>query len=1041
MGHPADPPLAQVESLRRPADRLRMAGTFNGWSPADDAYELKPVGDQFERVGYWRCGTYEFKFVFNGAWDRHLGAAGEGRLVQPGDNIKLAVGQSGTYAVRLDPESKTWTFEPRPATEPHAVIVRRYVNPWNFVLDGSLSQTDPRGPTPAFQWSVRPAPNSFPPGEAILKSDADPDLRRTKLELHKAGRFQIDLIVTQGSRGDRATLVCDLGYERIDRLPPSAGGAANQPGFAVFEFDADDHLSLPERIAIEHVDVVGDFNNWRPGANPLWATEHPRIFKRAVALPDGVHHYKYLVNGVFWLDDPNADPALREPDGTGGYNSGVRIGPDPSEIGPAMPDNINCAGIRHVRSQADYYQPISDDLARVGLRALAGDVQSARIVLDDNDRKIELWNTDSDDGFDLWTANCSAAGGALQYTFDLRDGAARTRVDSTKCHPLPPDQTDDLRKEIKPFKATPDMKFKTPDWAKRAVWYQIFPERFANGDPANDPPRTVPWTHPWHAPYDGSGAHEAERRFKEEGDFFSYIYDRRYGGDLQGVRAKLPYLRRLGVTAIYFNPIFQAASLHKYDASDYRHVDDAFGVAGSLARISGETADPKTWQWSDSDRVFLDFLREAHRQGFKVIIDGVFNHVGREFWAFQDVLKHGRKSRYAGWFDVTSWNPFHYKAWDRDDGSLPRLKHDDALGLARPVREHLFAVTRRWMDPDGDGNPSDGVDGWRLDVASDINANFWKDWRRLVKSINPDAYVVAELWEESRAWLDGRTFDAVMNYPFARACQKFFVNRRKAITPTQFDRQLREILGWYPPQVNYVLQNLMDSHDTDRLASMFMNPDVEYDKANRVQDNGPRYDESRPTPDCYRRLKSLVTCQMMALGAPMVYYGDEVGMFGADDPSCRKPMLWKELMPYEDPNDVIHDDVFDHYRRMIAIRNTYPPVQLGTFDTLLADDAKRVFAFARRLDNHAVVVVINNSDKPRRVECPAPLPDGATIVRLDDPKQCEVADPPDDDPASRPAVRPVNGFTPTATMKSGRLTGVALEPRSAAVFTDVAIAH
>ena len=291
------------------------------------------------------------------------------------------------------------------------------------------------------------------------------------------------------------------------------------------------------------------------------------------------------------------------------------------------------------------------------------------------------------------------------------------------------------------------MSFETPDWAKRAVWYQIFPERFRNGDSSNDPPGTVPWRHAWYEPYKGPG--------REKGKFWDYIFDRRYGGDIQGIREKLPYLRRLGITAIYLNPVFQAESLHKYDASDYRHIDDFFGVKGSLKKVQGETTDPKTWQWSESDKVFLEFLKEAHAQGFKVILDGVFNHVGRDFWAFRDVVKNGEKSPYAGWFDITSFKPFHYKAWDKDDGSLPRLKHDDALGLAQPVRDHLFTVTRRWMDPNGDGDPSDGIDGWRLDVAGDINANFWKDWRKLVKSINPNAYIVAELWEESRSWLQG----------------------------------------------------------------------------------------------------------------------------------------------------------------------------------------------------------------------------------------------------------------------------------------------
>ncbi len=580
------------------------------------------------------------------------------------------------------------------------------------------------------------------------------------------------------------------------------------------------------------------------------------------------------------------------------------------------------------------------------------------------------------------------------------------------------------------------MSFKTPDWAKRAVWYQIFPERFRNGDAGNDPPRTAPWQHSWFKPYKG-GKLSPDRDFVETGTFNEHIFDRRYGGDIQGIQEKLPYLRDLGITAIYLNPVFIAESLHKYDATDFRHIDDFFGVKDSLKKIKGETEDPATWQWTESDRLFLDFLTEAHRQGFKVIIDGVFNHTGRDFWAFQDILKNGKKSPYAGWFEIKGWDPLSYEAWDRENGALPKLKHSEALGLVKPVRDHLFAVTRRWMDPNGDGDPSDGIDGWRLDVASDINANFWKPWRKLVKSINPDAYIVAELWQESREWLDGQTFDAVMNYPFARAAQRFFVNQRKASRPGKFDAELREALGWYAPQVNYVLQNLYCSHDTDRVASMFMNPDLEYDGANRLQDNGPNYNTTRPAPECYERLKAMVLFQMTFLGAPMVYYGDEVGMFGADDPTCRKPMYWDDLMPFDDSDERIVEGYHAFYQRMIAIRNTFPALQLGSLETLLAHDRNKMYAYCRGLGEESIVIVINNDKKPHLLNVPSPWPDGARIVRLDDPAACEVIVPPADRPEARPTIRPIEGHMSSVKVAEGRMKGVKLAPKTAGVFRCV----
>ncbi len=341
------------------------------------------------------------------------------------------------------------------------------------------------------------------------------------------------------------------------------------------------------------------------------------------------------------------------------------------------------------------------------------------------------------------------------------------------------------------------------------------------------------------------------------------------------------------------------------------------------------------------------------------------------------------------------------------------------------------------MDPNGDGDPSDGIDGWRLDVASDINANFWTDWRKLVKEINPDAYIVAELWEESRPWLDGKTFDAVMNYPFAVRAQRFFVNKEKASKPSELDREIREMLGWYLPQVNYVLQNLFDSHDTDRVASMFMNPDLEYDKANRLQDNGPNYITDRPTPDCYHRMKAMVTFQMTFLGAPMIYYGNEAGMYGADDPSDRKPMYWADLPPNDDPEERIVPELLEHYRRVIAIRNTYPSLQLGAYRTIETRDDMGIFAFCRTLGRESVVVVINNSDAQHRLNVPSPWPDGATVVRLDDPEHCELVMPPKDDPKARPTVKPRTDHDSHLKVDGGRLHGVMLAPRTAGVFTCV----
>ena len=1012
---------------------VRLAGTVNQWNTQSDEFALKPVGDsRYELVRRWPAGSYEFKFVFDGSWDRHLGSVGEDRLGQPGENIMLSIPQSGDYAIVLDLAAKTWSLERRPSEKPLSSFLIRYLEPGLYQLDGRLcrGRRDSDYASLNYEWRIHPT------DKARLVFKEPGSYHQPLVEVNESGRFDIRLSVDDDETVDTKIVGAHLSdgppfsYEYKDgRIAP--GPRSTDDGLVSFVFDPTAHPNWPAGTVPERVEIVGDFNDWRPGYAPMTPIGDGGLFRAEMQLPEGLHHYKYEVNGCIRLDDPQSDRAYREGNGAGGFDSGVLVGPDAARFGPARPNDIECAAAQHRPASPAYLTRMGDTLYRFNLKTLADDADGVAIRFKRSGQTVPMRKEASRQGFDLWSATCRTDLPDPTYSFELRDASARWMLDDRGCVALTESSP---ARAVVPFLGKTPMEFKTPEWAQRAVWYQIFPERFDNGDESNDPPRTVPWTHPWFEPYDGAGADDPRRRFMEEGDFYEFIFDRRYGGDLQGVRRRLDYLRNLGINAIYLNPIFHAESLHKYDASFYRHIDDAFGVAGSLEGIRGETEDPATWKWSDSDRVFLDLLREAHDKGFKVIIDGVFNHVGRDFWAFQDVLKNKEKSRYAGWFDIVSWQPFHYKAWDRDDGSLPRLKHDDALGLAQPVRELIFAVTRRWMDPNGDGDPADGIDGWRLDVASDINQNFWTDWRQCVKSVNPDAFIVAELWEESRSWLDGRTFDAVMNYPFARATQRFFINEKKATTPSQFDAELKQILGWYAPQVNLVLQNLFGSHDTDRVASMFMNPDLEYDKANRLQDNGPQYNPNQPTQECYDRLKALVTFQMTYLGAPMVYYGDEVGMFGADDPSCRKPMLWKDRMPYVSPEDVIREDVFDHHRRMIAVRNTFEPLQLGSYETLEVNDQQRVYAFARTLGGRSIVAVFNDGREPFALKIASPWPDGSAVFRLDDPKECEVVDPPAADGSGRPFVRARNALAPSARVENGRLVGGELRPRSAAVF-------
>lgn len=545
-----------------------------------------------------------------------------------------------------------------------------------------------------------------------------------------------------------------------------------------------------------------------------------------------------------------------------------------------------------------------------------------------------------------------------------------------------------------------------PAWAKEVVWYQIFPERFRNGDPANDPtvddirgswPHEEPaewgvssWTGDWYKL-------QAWEEKNNKGFYFN-AQQRRYGGDLQGVLDKLEYLQRLGVNAIYFNPLFESPSLHKYDATMYHHIDNNFGPdpAGDR-RIwqSEDPADPRTWQWTSADKLFLKLIEEAHRRGIRIIIDGVFNHVGMTFWAFEDVRKNGEKSKYKDWFIInqfddpaTEENEFRYAGWF-GVRELPELREDEN-GLVQGVRGHIHQIVKRWMDPNGDGDPSDGIDGWRLDVADMVALPFWRDFRNWVKEINPNAYITGEVWWEDYAnekmynaskWLAGDAFDAVMNYRFARECGSFFKAKGRKISATEFMRRLDSLRAEYRSEVNYVLMNLLGSHDTDRLASQIVNADTRYDGSETSVPNNKNYDVRKPNEFELQTQKLMALCQMTYLGAPMVYYGDEAGMWGADDPDDRKPMLWAD-MTYENeshhpfgltrPNDPnkFNADLFAHYATCIKIRRESDALKLGDFTKVLADDGRDVIAYRRSYGNEHVLVVLNNSSSCQRVDVP-----------------------------------------------------------------------
>ncbi len=549
----------------------------------------------------------------------------------------------------------------------------------------------------------------------------------------------------------------------------------------------------------------------------------------------------------------------------------------------------------------------------------------------------------------------------------------------------------------------------TPGWSKGVVWYQIFPERFNNGDPNNDPKAADqdgaypfdstsdfmihPWTSDWYAlqPYE-----------KKNGkDVYYNIQRRRYGGDLQGIIDKLDYLKSLGVNAIYLTPIFWSPSSHKYDALCYHHVDPTFGPdpEGDKKMMENENPlDVNSWVWTKADMLALKLIKEVHKRKMHIIFDGVFNHMGMNSFAFKDVIKNQQASPYSDWFTIESWDDtqkgttFKYNGWFGVK-TLPEFKEDEK-GIVAGPKQYIFNATKRWMNPMNEGIEN-GIDGWRLDVAYDVGHPFWKDWRKWVRGINPNAYMTAELVfpiDKTKPYLSGDEFDATMNYNFAFIMHDFFVQDKMGITVTAFDKRLSELREAFGNGVALNMQNLMDSHDATRIGSAVANPDGKafgdwgpYFNWSQ-KSNNKAYNARKPTQPQIQKQKLIAAFQILYLGSPMIFYGDEAGMWGANDPDCRKPMVW-EGRQYEpethNPDQSLHDkdevafnkDLFTWYQKFIALRAKYKAIQIGDYNTLFKDDASKMYAFSRSYKGEKVVVVVNRGDKKELFKNPI-LKDG-----------------------------------------------------------------
>lgn len=551
-----------------------------------------------------------------------------------------------------------------------------------------------------------------------------------------------------------------------------------------------------------------------------------------------------------------------------------------------------------------------------------------------------------------------------------------------------------------------------PQWSRQAIWYQLFVERFRNGDPSNDPTLAtvqyaledqVPadwsvtdWGHDWYAQEDWAKATNL--------DFYRTIQMRRYGGDLAGVKEKLPYLQELGITAIYFNPINDAPSLHKFDARTYRHVDVTFGPdpQKDMETIAAEVPDdPSTWQLTTADSLFFSIVETCHQMGIRVVVDFSWNHTGRSFWAFQDVIEKQEKSKYKDWFEITSFddaatpeNEFEYEGWIGIK-SLPDLKkrrdspkrqgHPYEGDLYEGPKQHIFAVAKKYMDPNGDGDPSDGIDGMRLDVAEHVPMGFWRDFRKHVRAINPDFYLVGECWwtawpdslMDPAPWVKGDVFDAVMHYQWYKPTRSYLRQSDDSLSLGEWQHHIDSIFRKYPVYTQEAMMNLGASHDSPRLSTSMANTNAyKYDANPRDE---AAYNIAKPSAQDYRLMKLLMLQQFTWKGAPHIWMGDELGMYGADDPDNRKPLIWEDYAyEAETPsshsslqykaNVAINTDILETYKSLIALRKTNHSLTSGDFSFIPMDADVMAYERYDPKGDQVIAVCINRNDV--RQPCP-----------------------------------------------------------------------
>ena len=902
------------------AGQVFIAGDFNNWSTDGD--ELKWTGEFYEIDLDIKEGKYAYKFIVDGNWVTDENAA---EMIDDGYGGKNSMVNVGSDTGSI-PKAEAKDVKVK-ETDDFAGNI-----PVEFVyqpLTGGKKKVFLAGDF-----------NSFSP-TATPMEEVD-GIYETTLNL-RVGKYAYKFVVD-------GKWVAD---ENAEEFVGDGFGGQNSIVFAgnKAEIDALRKVTFIYKPsgAVTDVYLAGSLNDWNQKSDMMTDEDNDGVYEVTKLLKSGEYTYKFVVNGMQWIPDDKAEKF--EDDGFGGQNSMIVVDESYASVILEKGDGEFLQYGLPFGQSIQTVNPLNPHRIEFKTRVHKNDLDEVYLLIDNQKHDMKKITEDNSFCYYQYFYEMPKSQTEFKYAFVYKDGDNTWYMNENGYS----SQHYDFA-----YSAEIIEPFYTPDWVKDGVIYQIFPERFANGDKANDPDfseeyykdvnippapgqllrKYKPYYHLIEDWYDIDGLTKSPYHQPDK-DGYQPEYNSYYGGDIAGIHQKLDYLVDLGITIIYFNPLFKAKSNHKYDAADYMMLDPHFGT----------------------NNEFKEFVDDCHARGLKVIIDCAFNHTGETFWAFDEASIDCKDSEYYDWYEfhkcpvpkTGNFTPSdYYECW-WDFGEMPNLNYDLTLAnpeensikditLAHPnmpVVNYVLDVADFWI---GEMD----IDGFRLDVPNEVPFWFWKLFRERVKSLKPDAWLVGELWSNAVDWVNNDYFDSVMNYAYFKDPVQRFFNMRQCTAKT-FDRDLKPGRLSYPTQAAQTMMNLIDSHDTFR------------------------YLETAKGEVAALELAALF--QMTYVGAPHIWYGDEIAMMGKHDPDCRRPFNWKYR------NDIKAVNLLEYYQKIIQIRKDNIALRRGSFQTLLAEGM--VYAYEREFKDNKLFIVINNDSIEKLIELPVDTNMRSLINQID----------------------------------------------------------